>query len=243
VPLDENCQERHHIIPRSLGGTNDFDNLVIVTAREHYILHMLLPKFITDKKDKEKMICAYNYMCNIKKTRINARLYERNKIMFCDIVSEQFKLLWQTEDFRDKMKNRRLWTQTEDFRLWIKNNTPLKNKEVHKKTIKNRTQNGTNVYVTNNPMWDPEKVRKKVAKTSGKHHYLVKGIKYRYSNDDGKTWIDIEDELTVRDICEKHGWSVGTFNVILKGKTISRGSMMNIKIERIYNENQKNREN
>jgi hypothetical protein len=34
--------ESHHIIPKSLGGTNDSDNLVLLTAREHYIAHLLL---------------------------------------------------------------------------------------------------------------------------------------------------------------------------------------------------------
>jgi 5-methylcytosine-specific restriction endonuclease McrA len=34
--------ERHHIVPKSLGGNNDKDNLVLLTAREHYIAHLLL---------------------------------------------------------------------------------------------------------------------------------------------------------------------------------------------------------
>jgi 5-methylcytosine-specific restriction endonuclease McrA len=34
--------ERHHIIPRSLGGSDDPSNLVLLTAREHYIAHLLL---------------------------------------------------------------------------------------------------------------------------------------------------------------------------------------------------------
>lgn len=44
--------ERHHIVPRSLGGPNDTSNLVKLTAREHFICHLLLIKFTTgyDKK-------------------------------------------------------------------------------------------------------------------------------------------------------------------------------------------------
>ncbi len=37
--------ERHHILPRSLGGTNKSDNLVRLTYREHYLAHWLLIKF------------------------------------------------------------------------------------------------------------------------------------------------------------------------------------------------------
>lgn len=36
--------EKHHIIPKCLGGTNDITNLVVLTAREHYIAHWLLAK-------------------------------------------------------------------------------------------------------------------------------------------------------------------------------------------------------
>lgn len=36
--------EVHHILPASLGGSNDKDNLVRLTAREHFICHALLLK-------------------------------------------------------------------------------------------------------------------------------------------------------------------------------------------------------
>ena len=34
--------ERHHIVPRSLGGSEDPENLVFLTAREHFIAHWFL---------------------------------------------------------------------------------------------------------------------------------------------------------------------------------------------------------
>lgn len=34
--------ENHHILPKCLGGTNDKENLVLLTAREHYLCHKLL---------------------------------------------------------------------------------------------------------------------------------------------------------------------------------------------------------
>lgn len=36
--------EKHHIIPRSLGGTNDKSNIVCLTPKEHFIAHRLLAK-------------------------------------------------------------------------------------------------------------------------------------------------------------------------------------------------------
>lgn len=42
--------ERHHIIPKSEGGTNEDSNLVKLSAREHYIAHLLLAKIYGDWK-------------------------------------------------------------------------------------------------------------------------------------------------------------------------------------------------
>lgn len=39
--------EKHHIIPRSLEGTDDKDNIVKLTAREHFVCHLLLTKMVT----------------------------------------------------------------------------------------------------------------------------------------------------------------------------------------------------
>ena len=39
---DDVYYEKHHIVPKSLGGSNSPDNLVLLTAREHYIAHLLL---------------------------------------------------------------------------------------------------------------------------------------------------------------------------------------------------------
>jgi hypothetical protein len=49
--------ERHHIVPKSLGGTNEKDNLVRLTAREHFVCHLLLTK-MTDGYNKIKMLHA-----------------------------------------------------------------------------------------------------------------------------------------------------------------------------------------
>lgn len=40
--------ENHHIIPRCLGGSDSSDNLVLLTAKEHFICHHLLTKIYPD---------------------------------------------------------------------------------------------------------------------------------------------------------------------------------------------------
>jgi len=49
--------EKHHILPKSLGGDNTRDNLVLLTAREHYICHKLLTRCTTGE-NRKKMFCA-----------------------------------------------------------------------------------------------------------------------------------------------------------------------------------------
>jgi hypothetical protein len=48
--------EKHHILPKSLGGSDENENLVKLTAREHYFAHLLLAKFAG-----HKMVIALSY--------------------------------------------------------------------------------------------------------------------------------------------------------------------------------------
>lgn len=54
--------ERHHILPRSLGGTDDSDNIVCLSAREHFICHWLLVKIYPTGTEHMKMAFALNMM-------------------------------------------------------------------------------------------------------------------------------------------------------------------------------------
>jgi hypothetical protein len=77
-------KERHHIIPRSLGGLDESANLVDLTAKEHYIVHLLLPYMIVDSDHRKKMWGALRCMSKlIYKTHRryvgSARFYEKAK--------------------------------------------------------------------------------------------------------------------------------------------------------------------
>jgi len=72
-------KETHHILPRSLGGTDDPYNLAQLTLKEHWICHRLLVKFLDDKSHIRKMYNAL-YMMAVKDYRtVNARIYEQIK--------------------------------------------------------------------------------------------------------------------------------------------------------------------
>ena len=58
--------DKHHIIPVSMGGTNDKSNLVLLTSKEHFLCHLLLFK-CTEGKAKMSMACAWHRMVTIKR--------------------------------------------------------------------------------------------------------------------------------------------------------------------------------
>lgn len=74
--------EKHHVIPKCLGGTDDKSNLVRLTAREHFICHLLLVKMV-EGKAKYQMIKAAEMMTirnkHQNRYQITSRLYEKLK--------------------------------------------------------------------------------------------------------------------------------------------------------------------
>jgi hypothetical protein len=75
-----NCySEKHHIIPKSLGGNNAKSNLAVLTAREHFICHWLLTKMVSGQ-DIHKMKLALSKMCSSSKTHNNNRYMVSGRI-------------------------------------------------------------------------------------------------------------------------------------------------------------------
>ena len=88
--------EKHHIIPKSLGGSNSKGNLVALTAREHFVCHLLLTK-MTEGDARNKMLSAVFYLTGRGKAKErdnvikNSRLYENLRKEHALCVSKQKK--------------------------------------------------------------------------------------------------------------------------------------------------------
>jgi hypothetical protein len=85
--------ETHHIIPKSLGGTDNPMNLVKLSAREHYICHYLLMKiYKPGTANGNKMIKAFIMMLYCKSGNqcryVSSRKYELLRYQFSKIQSE-----------------------------------------------------------------------------------------------------------------------------------------------------------
>ena len=86
--------EKHHIIPKSLGGNDDKNNLVNLTAREHYIAHKLLQFYYKNKfgKYSHEYIAMHHalwQMSHLKKYNkyISSREYDKRKIENAQFMS------------------------------------------------------------------------------------------------------------------------------------------------------------
>jgi len=94
--------ERHHIIPRCLGGSNNKDNLVLLTAKEHFICHKLLCEMYPENK---KLIVAIWLMTGhkggkYKSLNISSKEYERYKILHANSIKGRVV----SEETRKKLK-------------------------------------------------------------------------------------------------------------------------------------------
>lgn len=144
----EDYTELHHIIPQSIGGSNDKENLVELTAREHFICHWLLIK-MTEGDERGKMLYALqgmkaeNKFQNRYHTKITARVYERYRIEHAENHSKKMKgrKAWnkgipQTEEHREKNRQaalKRPPKSQETIEKWREARTGYKHSEETKK--------------------------------------------------------------------------------------------------------------
>lgn len=99
--------EKHHIIPKCLNGSNDKDNLVLLTAREHFICHWLLSKIYPLHFG---IVNAFLRMCYSNKTKIkkgnyipSSRIIEEAKICFSKVISSIHKGRKRSEETKRKL--------------------------------------------------------------------------------------------------------------------------------------------
>ena len=111
-------KEKHHILPRCMGGSDDSSNLVELTAREHFIAHLLLLKMYPNK---HSLIKAINLMCiqNSKQDRSLNQMYG-----------------WLREKFSKEMSQSQQGINNSQFgSMWISNLELKASKKISKSEI------------------------------------------------------------------------------------------------------------
>lgn len=157
--------ETHHIIPKSMGGGNDKENLVNLPIKVHYICHHLLIYMVSYKEDNIKMIHAFWRMTNTtkQKQKITAKQYEllKNKrhIHMSDVSKKTWTGRKHTEKSKFKMsesakgRNPHLYENYKLPKIWNKGKTK-ENDDKIKKMSEHRKGSNNPMYGTtgkNNP--------------------------------------------------------------------------------------------
>lgn len=130
----EGYTENHHIWPKSLGGGNEPENLVRLSAKAHLIAHRLLCKIFPDCRE---LALALEYMCkknttSAKGVYISPKVYKTARENFAKAQSELALELWSSPEYCEK--------QSESRRTKWKNE-------------KYRTQQSERMSGSNNPMY------------------------------------------------------------------------------------------
>lgn len=94
--------EKHHIIPKSMGGLNTSDNLIELTGREHFIAHVLLWK---SYRNKQTNFALWSMRMNDKRmNKFSSKTYETLKIEHSLFQSE--RMAKNNPMFNDVTKNK-----------------------------------------------------------------------------------------------------------------------------------------
>jgi hypothetical protein len=97
--------EKHHIIPRCIGGTDHRENIVSLTAREHFVCHLLLTKMTTGKVKQAMCWAVGKFAQSSKKQNRKFTSWEYQKIR--ENISLARKGTKHSEETRKKMSEKR----------------------------------------------------------------------------------------------------------------------------------------
>lgn len=125
---DNERYEKHHIIPKSLGGNDEVSNLVRLTPREHFICHLLLLKMVSGNH-LYKMTAAINLMINntnkrLGRVKVTNRKYDSSRFYSrTDFSEEHRKRLSEAAKARDPSSRKQSVEANAKRSLSLKNYT------------------------------------------------------------------------------------------------------------------------
>lgn len=124
--------ERHHIIPKCLNGNNNPENLIFLTAREHFLVHWLLTKIYPENISIIYAFHAFNQFSTPSET------YQRGgKSWLYKFAREKYvNLLNDNKEWNDKIRLRHKNT------IWMRHITTNKQIRIHKDSVDEFILNG-----------------------------------------------------------------------------------------------------
>ena len=183
-------KERHHIVPNCFVRNNKKENLVYLTAREHYIAHLLLWKMTMEPIWHNKMTMALNVMVNgsghEKQDRtylVHSKIYETHRKEYSKYLSNTMSgegnNFWGKKHTTESLEKMRAWQAVPDI----------------------KQKQSARVLGENNPMFGKshsEDIRKHLSKTSSESWDLER--KKKQSEELKQRWADPEFKQRMLDI-------------------------------------------
>jgi hypothetical protein len=179
--------EKHHIVPKCLGGTDDESNIVCLTMREHYVAHLLLTKMGTDENSRIRLHWAFHR--TLFGSNLCARVYETNRKRWTSFLKENHPSK-TVPGWNQKM--RELVTAS-----WENNDERRK-----------KTSDIMKKYWRDNREELKERNRK-IAKLGAAASRLVRGTKVEYNGKEYITWGDLYNETGISKHLYKKFYSKG----------------------------------
>jgi hypothetical protein len=110
--------ESHHILPKSMGGSDDESNLIDLTPRQHYLAHWMLWKAYKSK-EMTAAFFAMSHQNNPHQNRdfrLDSKSYEQLRLNFSKTISKSSRELWESNDYREKHRTTNLTAKTKKLR-------------------------------------------------------------------------------------------------------------------------------
>ena len=183
-------KEIHHIIPRSIGGKNTKDNLVALTAKEHFICHLLLLRMLTGQ-DKAKMVYACWQLANQEnsnqdRVKINSLTYAKLREEFSkthstwmknnrDLIQKKVDAYWTNEN--RKIHAEKIRKVTKGRKLSEETKEKLRNKTWTDKALQSRQDNCLkNAAARKNKPWSVDMRKSREETYYNKNKELAKSV-------------------------------------------------------------------
>ncbi len=207
--------ENHHIIPRCMNGTDDNTNLILLTAREHFVAHWLLVKIYPDNF---KLIYALNSFALTNSGRRSgcSHLYKYARELYIQALKH------------DDVWKRKMAKSLSEL-IWVKNEKTGDCLRIHKNSLDSFLSLGyTNGRFIKHRISPSKETREKISKSHKGKTCTTEQKQVLSQNGKNKVWIcnGIENKHIQKEELEIYlncGWNRGRLkNANSFGKTRNR---------------------
>lgn len=118
--------EKHHIVPRCQGGTDDASNIVALTAKEHYIAHICLAKIHPNHYGLTQAAMMMSVCASNNQRRITGKVYQ-----------------WLREQHANAMKHYSTGANNSQYgKCWVVNKATREERKILKSELLTYSSNG-----------------------------------------------------------------------------------------------------